>query len=139
MCEEITSEWIYFNSLDYIGSDIIFDPQENNENLISRANQIINCNAVNTLGYFKNIVNCKLVHSNNGGIFIKKSFYNKNIIEKTRVKLICNWCSSKELCDDWNRMSKGNYIWNNIEITWEDTNIDFFVITKKSKKIILMI
>jgi hypothetical protein len=48
-----------------------------------------------------------------------------------RVKLLCNWCSSKDLCNDWNRMSKGNYKWNNIEITWEDNNIDFYVIINK--------
>jgi hypothetical protein len=51
-------------------------------------------------------------------------------MEKTtlRVKMLCNWCSSKQLCDDWNKMSKGNYRWNNIEITWEDENVDFYVI-----------
>ena len=48
-----------------------------------------------------------------------------------RVKMLCNWCSSKELCDDWNRMSKGDYKWNKIEITWEDNNIDFWVIINK--------
>jgi hypothetical protein len=45
-----------------------------------------------------------------------------------RIKLVCNWCDPKKLCDDWNRMSKGNYKWNNIEVTWEDHNIDFYVI-----------
>ena len=38
--------------------------------------------------------------------------------KKIRVLLLCNWCSSKELCDIWNKMSKGNYSWNNIKIVW---------------------
>ena len=40
--------------------------------------------------------------------------------KKIRVLLLCNWCSSKELCDIWNKMSKGNYSWNNIKIVWEE-------------------
>src|SRR3989338_8978354 len=37
------------------------------------------------------------------------------------VKLICNWGSSKDLCDQWNRMSKdGKYGWNDIKIVWCD-------------------
>jgi hypothetical protein len=40
--------------------------------------------------------------------------------KKITVLLLCNWCSSKELCDIWNKMSKGNYSWNNIKIVWEE-------------------
>jgi hypothetical protein len=40
--------------------------------------------------------------------------------KKIRVLLLCNWCSSHELCDIWNKMSKGNYSWNNIKIVWEE-------------------
>ena len=36
------------------------------------------------------------------------------------VKLLCNWCNPKQLCERWNRQSKGNFRWNNIAITWED-------------------
>jgi len=39
---------------------------------------------------------------------------------KTRVMLLCNWCDSKTLCDTWNKMSHGNYTWNNIQIVWEE-------------------
>ena len=40
--------------------------------------------------------------------------------EKIRILLCCNWCSSKELCELWNKMSKGNYTWNNIQIVWRE-------------------
>jgi hypothetical protein len=40
--------------------------------------------------------------------------------DKTRVMLLCNWCDSKTLCDTWNKMSQGEYTWNNIRIVWEE-------------------
>ena len=45
-----------------------------------------------------------------------------NILKKKYIKVLlaCNWCSSKELCDIWDKMSKGNYIWNNIQIVSEE-------------------
>jgi hypothetical protein len=38
------------------------------------------------------------------------------------------WPSSKQLCDEWNNLTKGNYTWNNIQFTWETNNIDYYVI-----------
>jgi hypothetical protein len=39
---------------------------------------------------------------------------------KYRVRLTCNWTDSKSLCELWNKMSKGNYRWNDIQIVWDD-------------------
>ncbi len=67
--------------------------------------------------------------------FISNFNYTSNITPLKegvkRIKLICNFMSSKEICDYWNRMSKGNYRWNDIEITWENKNIDYYVIINK--------
>ena len=55
----------------------------------------------------------------------------QNITNIKRVKMLCNWCSSYDLCKEWCNMCSDpdNYIWNNsIEITWENTNIDYYVI-----------
>ena len=49
---------------------------------------------------------------------------NKNNI---RVLLFCNWCDSKTLCNTWNKMSKGEYTWNNIQIVWEEP-ADYYVV-----------
>lgn len=38
----------------------------------------------------------------------------------TRVRLLCNWTDSKGLCDLWNKMSQGNYTWNNLQVVWEE-------------------
>lgn len=83
----------------------------------------------NTLGFVKKSIRPynQLVKLNTKqyfqGLYVKK--------QKFRVKMICNWTSSEGLCNEWNRMSKGNYTWNDIEITWSDDNIDFYVIVNK--------
>ncbi len=59
----------------------------------------------------------------NQGIYIKK--------QKFRIKLICDWTDN--LCNEWNKMTKGNYTWNDMEFTNENTNIDFFVIINKPR------
>ncbi len=49
------------------------------------------------------------------------------ITNKKRVLLTCNWTDSKTLCELWNKMSKGNYTWNNIEIVHEEP-ADFYCV-----------
>lgn len=50
-----------------------------------------------------------------------------HINNKIRVLLYCNWCDSKTLCNIWNKMSKGDYTWNNIQIVWEEP-ADYYVV-----------
>lgn len=52
-----------------------------------------------------------------------------NTTEKPLIKiqLLCNWCTSKQLAELWNKMSKGNFTWNNIRIVWEG-DVDYYVI-----------
>lgn len=45
---------------------------------------------------------------------------------KTRVKVVCNWCTPEQLREDWNKMSKGNYSWNDIELVLD--NPDYYVV-----------
>ena len=52
---------------------------------------------------------------------------NNNIDDKIRVLCICNWTSSIYLCQFYNRMSKGNFTWNNIRIVSEEP-CDYYVI-----------
>lgn len=46
----------------------------------------------------------------------------------TRVKLLGSWGSSEEICRDWNRMSQGEFRWNDLEIAWDDSAIDYYAI-----------
>jgi hypothetical protein len=43
------------------------------------------------------------------------------------VKLLANWTSSESLRDVWNKMSQGNYTWNNIRLVTDD-DPDYFVV-----------
>jgi len=38
-----------------------------------------------------------------------------------KVKLLCNWCHSNALAQSWNKMSQGNFRWNNIQILTDDS------------------
>ena len=49
-----------------------------------------------------------------------------------KILLKCNWCSSSELCNLWNKMSKGNYTWENIEIVSEEPADYYCIINKPS-------
>lgn len=46
-----------------------------------------------------------------------------------RVKMMCNWCSSYQLCKEWSNMCDYGFVWKNIEMTWEDA--DYYVIINK--------
>jgi hypothetical protein len=50
--------------------------------------------------------------------------------KEIKVLLMCNWCSNKELCNIWNKMSKGDYKWNNIKIVWDEP-CDYYCIINK--------
>ena len=52
-----------------------------------------------------------------------------NSNRKTRIKMLCNWTSSEQLCKDWSHMSFDGFgEWGNIQITSDSKNIDFYVI-----------
>ena len=44
-----------------------------------------------------------------------------------RVQILTNWCDSRQIADQWNKMSQGNYTWNNIRIVWSG-NVDYYVV-----------
>jgi len=51
----------------------------------------------------------------------------------TRVKMLCNWCSSEQLCKEWSNMCDDpeKFQWNNnLELTWSERkeDIDYYVI-----------
>jgi len=103
-----------------------------------------NCVCFNTLGYMKsNLVSLTksiYLHRSADGLYIKKKYLKTldamkklNGNHTIRVKMLCNWMDSKSLCDQWNWMSQGNYRWNNIEITWEDAGVDYYVIINKPR------
>lgn len=48
--------------------------------------------------------------------------------DNTTLKLLCNWTTSEQLTKIWNKMSKGNYQWNNLQLITGDTEPDYYVV-----------
>jgi GR25 family glycosyltransferase involved in LPS biosynthesis len=48
-----------------------------------------------------------------------------------RVKLIADWLPSGPLCELWNRQSQGDFDWDDIEVTSDDEDIDYYVIVNR--------
>jgi GR25 family glycosyltransferase involved in LPS biosynthesis len=132
--------YIFIPDVDSTGDDIYYQPNKTLDQQKSIADGIPQCIAFNTLGFFKNKINSLTPsrYFNKGdGIYIKESEYNKLNIDKSdkiRVKMLCNWCSSQQLCKEWSNMCEYDYTWKNIEITWENINIDYYVIINSTNE-----
>lgn len=130
--DKLYNDFVFFPQLDWTGDDLYFE-NTSRLNLLKLASDNNNCVGVNTLGFLKtNIDIDNLVPSRyfdeNDGIYIKKDYYHKLKNKITRVKMLCNWCSSEELCNQWSNMCEENFMWKNIEITWENKYVDYYVI-----------
>ena len=125
-------DWVFYEGVDSGGGDIGRISNSNIDNIMKEAQYKTGCAGFNTLGYLKSHIRFPLIKSpwltSPGGIYIKKSYK-----PLTRIKMLCNWCSSHDLCKEWLKMTKGSYQWNDIEITWTDDNIDYYVIINKPR------
>jgi len=132
-CFDFTSIYDYNNFLFIKGYDIInydykyINTRNVNELLTHARTNDEHISAFNTLGFCKkhgfDIESLQKSDwfKDNDGLFI-------NLDKKLRVKVLCNWCDSKKLCDEWNHMSNTR---NNIKLTDEDDNIDYYIIINK--------
>lgn len=51
------------------------------------------------------------------------------------IKLLCNWMSSKDLAMLWNKMTQGNFRWNNMTVVWDKTP-DYYVVINATSEYI---
>lgn len=123
----------YYKGLDSSGNDIKFVGKLSIEQLAELSENEYNCISFNSLGFLKRKIDkigtSPWIHPENDGLYVKIEMGEKK--NKIRVKMLCNWCSSRQLCLEWNHMSKGNFIWNDIQITDSNEDIDYFVIINK--------
>ena len=141
----IEDQFVFIPKLDQIGHDAFFQRATLTENM-TRAMKLndTECVGFNTLGFFKTKIETltpSRYFGEKDGMYVKKSYYTAqqqqqqqlqqhipSVTSTIRVKLLCNWCSSETLCKEWANMCHAGYKWKNIEITWEDTDIDYYVI-----------
>src|SRR5271156_570758 len=82
--------------------------------------QKLNQETIYLINNFNNFTN-----SNNVSTF--------NFQKYTKIKLLCNFCSSLELSLLWNKMTKGNLKWNKLQVSINDKDIiDYYIIINKT-------
>uniref|UniRef100_A0A6C0KYB3 Uncharacterized protein n=1 Tax=viral metagenome TaxID=1070528 RepID=A0A6C0KYB3_9ZZZZ len=149
LMERLQSEFVFIRWKDQIDNDIY--TQQPFKDCIKIAINDNECDGFNTLGFLKSKIT-KLSASpyfgENDGIYIKKEVYQKHlkVIEEddiskkvvkkegfTRIKLLCEWSSSEELCNSLikNYNDANNYCFDDMQFTWEDDNIDYYVIINR--------
>jgi GR25 family glycosyltransferase involved in LPS biosynthesis len=135
--QTVEDQFEFVPQLDQIGHDIYFQPGSVSD-CMTKALKDPNCVGFNTLGFFKNKIE-NLTSSQYfkaiDGMYIKKSSVPAVHVHvpavpapsvPVRLKMLCNWCSSEQLCQEWSTMY--NDRWKNIQLTHEDRAIDYYVI-----------
>jgi GR25 family glycosyltransferase involved in LPS biosynthesis len=128
--------YVFVRGKDQMGQDMCRSNKSWSE-LKKECTQNPNCIGFNTLGYMKHSLfslTSSRFFTDKDGVFIKKEVYDRWLqkqCRKIRVKLLCNWCNSRTLIDEWTPLFMYHYGWNDIEFTWEDKEIDYFIIINK--------
>jgi hypothetical protein len=123
------NNYYFLKNFDIIDNDFKYYNTNIIDNLINISNTYDDVVAFNTLGFLKSKVDItNLVRSEyfkeHDGLFVKLDRIYK-------VKLICDWCSSSQVINQFSNMCKGDYKWNNIKIVDNDINIDYYVIINR--------
>ena len=148
--EIIKNKFIFIPNLDVIGSDLYYHNYSLEEQL-KIAIEDPNCIGFNSLGFFKHAITTlkpSQYFKQGDGIYIKKFAYeyflqkqklqrdmfnencDENVSKVTRIKPLCNWCNSEQLCKEWSNMCESGFRWKNYELVWTDVpdQIDYYVI-----------
>jgi GR25 family glycosyltransferase involved in LPS biosynthesis len=129
-------KYVFIPNLDIIGSDLFYAKPNNNMMKLASAKE--ECMCFNTLGFFKHSFDISKLEPSKyfdkkDGLYVKEKYYNKNKFIK--VKMLCNWASSEQLCKEWSNMctDPSKFLWNNIQMTWSNNpaDIDYYVIINK--------
>jgi GR25 family glycosyltransferase involved in LPS biosynthesis len=127
--ESMEWDYVFMKGLDQHGNDemrVSFDIKECN----------YPCVGINTLGFIKKALNVhqlkpSIYFGEKDGIYIKKEYY--DLQKLIRVKMLCNWCSSEQLCKEWSNMCESNFIWQHIQMVWEG-DCDYYVVINSTNK-----
>jgi len=120
-----SEEYLFLNKVDHINDDV--ERCEQNIMEKAKADTIV---GFNSLGYLKSAINIhtlrpSMYFKETDGIYVKREYH--ALQKLIRVKMLCNWCSSEELCKQWAKMAEYNYTWKHIQMVWEG-DYDYCVI-----------
>jgi GR25 family glycosyltransferase involved in LPS biosynthesis len=139
--QTIEDQFEFRPQLDQIGHDLYYQQGPTVE-CMRKALKDPECVGFNTLGFFKN----KIETLTTSPYFREKDgFYLKKCVTKTkakpepivielasnggaptRIKMLCNWCSSEQLCKEWSNMPTGEKLV--MTATADPSAIDYYVI-----------
>lgn len=126
-----SEDFIFVEKVDHMNDDI----GRHEQNITEKAKEghIV---GFNSLGYLKSAINIhtlrpSMYFKDSDGIFIKREYH--QLQKLIRVKMLCNWCTSEELCKQWSKMAEHNYTWKNIQMTWED-ECDYYVVINSTEE-----
>jgi GR25 family glycosyltransferase involved in LPS biosynthesis len=140
----VEDQFDFIPQLDQIDNDIYYQTGSTVE-CMAYALKDPNCLAFNTLGFFKNKIDTlssSKYFREKDGLYIKKSvrvvptaplvpapLVPAPLVPK-KIKMLCNWCSSEQLCQEWTNMYPNKKGWKNILMTSTDDprEIDYYVI-----------
>ena len=147
----IEDQFEFKPQLDQIGHDLYFQPGSPTE-CMHKALKDPNCVGFNTLGFFKNKIDT-LTSSQYfkamDGLYVKKSAIAPVPVPavlvplsavpvssapvpaapvSVKLKMLCNWCSSEQLCKEWSTMYDES--WKQLQLTSSNDprEIDYYVI-----------
>ena len=145
---ETKDEYKLFEGFDLLGGDILSTSVDDIEKTKAESELHKTCVGFNTFGYLKSnyvkLERSPFVKSPNG-IYLNLTRLRKQLKltdkTKTRVKLMCNWTTSAQLCREWQHMLPNNkenvnydrLVYNDFVFTSCDIDIDFYVIINKPR------
>ena len=122
----LLDKYEYYPKQDFFGSDIHFQRSGSLIDMLLIAEKRADCVCFNTFGFYKNAFDSNNLIKIEGDLYVKK--------RTVRVRMMCDWCSSEQLCREWSNMCLDGFRWKNIEITWDTKNIDYYVIINRTNE-----
>ena len=120
-----SEEYLFIEKVDHVNDDV--ERCEQNIMDKAKADGVV---GFNSLGYLKSVINIhtlrpSMYFKETDGIYVKREY--AQLQKLVRVKMLCNWCSSEELCKQWAKMAEYNYTWKHVQMVWEG-DCDYYVV-----------
>ena len=128
----LLDKYEYYPNQDYFGRDIHFQRADSLIDKLVVAEKLVDCVCFNTYGYYKNAFDSNNLIKIQCDLYVKKTAIVSE--KRIRVRMMCDWCSSEQLCREWSNMCLKGFSWKNIEITWDTDNIDYYVIINRTNE-----
>ena len=128
----LLDKYEYYPNQDYFGRDIHFQRADSLIDKLVVAEKLVDCVCFNTYGYYKNAFDSNNLIKIQCDLYVKKTAIVSE--KRIRVRMLCDWCSSEQLCREWSNMCLKGFSWKNIEITWDTDNIDYYVIINRTNE-----